>query len=439
MAIGDTDLFTNAANIIQTNKDELAKNVTRWVTANYPERTTEYDKCTRDVAYIITAVAHCLTDGNYNALENLSRMFFTRGKLQLRSLTVEFEAYHFLADEIEKLLDNKAAANHAKDALTFFRKCLYKAAGGDNDEAPRSIEHEDRIRHLLYGWDDERRIMENMQECQRNWNLDHEVSKDAVNYLTWIAKNAPSKQHEAYYDVYYTTDRETIEYLYQCSWGSTHRKNPPAMWRNSQMNANFYMFFVCKQPPTMYNCNNDGTLQDSFGESRWENSVMSAGIAMGLVMRAANKMGYRTGPNKMKDLGPDYNYEWEKLIGIEKEVRAGTKRLFYGIGIGLPNQGRPRWESDDTEFAIGASNGHHATTKWRDSDFEPRLPNKKDGSPGHLKRKIDIVDIKEFAGQTLTDPYGVEQEIPYTHEIKINTVYDRPINVVEVPKVRKND
>ena len=164
---------------------------------------------------------------------------------------------------------------------------------------------------------------------------------------------------------------------------------------------------------------------------------MSAGIAMGLVMRAANKMGYRTGPNKMKDLGPDYNYEWEKLIGIEKEVRAGTKRLFYGIGIGLPNEGRPRWESDDTEFAIGASNGHHVTTKWRDSDFEPRLPNKKDGSPGQLKRKIDIVDIKEFGGQTLTDPYGLEQEIPYTHEIKINTVYDRPINVVEVPKIRK--
>jgi nitroreductase len=426
-------MYSIDATIIKENTDTLAATVSNWVKENYPERTKDYDKCTRDVAYIIKAVVHCLTDGNYNALENLSRMFFSRGKLQLRSLTVEFEAYHFLASEIDKLLDNKDAAAHATNALAFFRKCLYSAPGGDNDEAPRSVENETRIKHILYGWDEERRIMEQMQQCQRNWNLDFEVPKEAVDYLTWIAKNAPSKQHEAYYDVYYTTDRETIEYLYQFSWGSTHRKNPPAMWRNSQMNANMYMFFVCKQPPTMFNCNNDGTLQSSFGESRWENSVMSAGIAMGLVMRAANKMGLRTGPNKMKDLGPDYNYEWEKLIGIEDEVKAGTKRLFYGLGIGVPNAGRPRWESDDTEFAIGASNGHHVSTTWRDEGWDPLTPG------GKEKRKIDIVDIREYGGQTLTDPYGNEQEIPYTHEIKINTVYDRAINVVEVPKVRKND
>jgi hypothetical protein len=428
-------VYTEAAKLIRENKEVLASQVSNWVKENYPDRTNEYDKCARDMSYILKSLAYCLDDGDRTAIESLSRMFFTRGVLQLKSVGVEFEAYDFIVEEIENLfkshnIDPKAIL-HVKHVFVDFKQYLLNGQASNHDTMPRNVDRETRIKHILYGWDDEKYIMKGMQQCQRNWDLSINIPQEAIDYLTWIAKNAPSKQHEAYYDVYWSTDRDTIDYLYQFTWGSTHRKNPPAMWRNSQMNANLYMIFVCKQPPTMFNCNNDGTLQDAFGESRWENSIVSVGMAMGLVMRAAHKMGLKTGPNKVKDLGPDYDFEWEKALGIYDDVKAGTKRLFFGLGIGMPNQGRPRWESDDTEFAIGASNGHHVSTKWKDEDWDPLTPG------GKEKRKIDIVDIREYGGQTLTDPYGNEQEIPTCHEIKINTVYERDIKVIEVPKIKK--
>ena len=70
------------------------------------------------------------------------------------------------------------------------------------------------------------------------------MPKEHVDYLLWVAQNAPSKQHEAYYDIHYSTDRKVIEELYKWSWGYTHSGKPPATWRNPQMNANLFMLFV---------------------------------------------------------------------------------------------------------------------------------------------------------------------------------------------------
>ena len=423
-------MYNTAANLVRDNKEKLSELTSQRVKDLFPNRTTEYNKCSRDIGYILNSVAYCLEDNTLAPIEHIASMFFKWGKLQVSSLHVEFDSYDFLLRELKQIFIS-AEPGAYEFASTIFETLKKNLANGivkDKDNLPITSEYETRMKHVLYGWDDERRIMEGMQQCQRNWNTSVDIPKEAVDYLLWIAQNAPSKQHEAYYDVHWSTDRETIDYLYQFSWGSTHRKNPPAMWRNSQMNANIYMIFVCKVPDTMYNCNNDGTLQDPFGESRWENAIVSVGMAMGLVMRAAHKMGLKTGPNKVKDLGPDYNYEWEKKLEIYDDVKAGTKRLFFGLGIGLPNEGRPRWESDDPEIAIGSSNGHNMTI------LDENDPNWKDtSSNGSPMRKSKIVDIREHANEVIVDPYGVEHVIPDKHEIKINTVRQRDIKIVEIP------
>lgn len=431
----EMSMFYKAAKIVKEHKEDLAKEVSNWVKENYPGRTKDYDKCARDLGHIINTLVYCLDDGDHVPVDYVARMFFDNWKLQLKSLHVEFEAYTLLGEKIKELTKDaeEGAGQHVKTALDKLKIYLDKGILTNSDERPLQVSDDGtRVKHVVYSWDEEKRIMENMQQCQRNWKLDYKIPPQAVDYLLWVARNAPTKQHEAYYDVYYSTDRETIDYLYQFSWGSTQSRNPPAMWRNSQMNANMYMIFVCKQPPTMYNCNNDGTDQNAFSESRWENSIVSVGMAMGLVMRAANKMGLRTGPNKVKDLGPDYDMEWEKQLGIYDDVKAGTKRLFFGLGIGMPRGDMYRWESVDTEMAIGASNGHHVSTTWRDPDWDPKTKN------GKEKRKIDIIDIKDYKGEKLTDPYGNEHVIPDDHSIKINTPHLRDIKSIEIPK-RSND
>ena len=123
-----------------------------------------------------------------------------------------------------------------------------------------------------------------------------------------------------------------------------------------------YILFVAKEPDTQLNSNADGTLKGNESAARWENAYVSIGIAMGLVMRAAASIGFSTGCNKShNDLnGDDY---WEKRLGILDDVIAGKKKITYGIGIGYPKEGVERWESDQTELAIGAANGSNLTTE----------------------------------------------------------------------------
>ena len=129
-------------------------------------------------------------------------------------------------------------------------------------------------------------------------------------------------------------------------------------------------------------------------------------------MRAAVKMGFYTGANKShNDLNGDEF--WEKRLGILDDVRQGKKRIAYGLGIGYPQENRPRWESDDTELLIGASNGSKITLIGQET--HPRT--------GKKMRKASVVDIKGKENTIVKDPYGKEHLLPDKPTSKINTVF----------------
>ena len=290
-----------------------------------------------------------------------------------------------------------------------------------------NLEQRLRWKYKTYQFDDEQETIRKMQKCQRNWDYSKTIPQDIVNQLIWIAINAPSKQHEAYYDVYYTTNRNVIEDLYRFTWGNTQARTPASNVRNSQMNANMYMLFVCKQPPTMENTDNDGSPSKKDSLARWENSIVNVGLAMGLVMQAAVKNGLATGCNKSNGTGPDANYYWEKKLGIYEDVVINkTKKILYGIGIGYPNEGRPRWESDDEEICIGAGNGHNLTA------LEESDPNFLEKNPvtGEPFRKAKIINIKKQ--RTAVDPYGELHEIPEKIEFTVHSNNFRDIKCIEI-------
>ena len=284
------------------------------------------------------------------------------------------------------------------------------------------MNREERIKHMFYGWDEEKEILREIQQCQRNWDHSHEMHQEVVDYLLWTADNSPSKQHEGYFDLYWTKDRKVLDELSEYTWGTTHSRNPPSTWRNSQMNANLYILWVAKEPWTQLNCNADGTLKSNDKAARWENAYVSIGISLGLTMRAAAKRGYKTGANKSHgDLnGDDF---WEKRLGILDDVKKGTKKIAYGLGVGRPQEGRPRWESDQTELAIGAGNGSNLAT-----DLSLKKHPWKDKNHRHIK----IIDITKDAGKTIKDPYGRDHKIPEKCEIKINTIRERKQNIFEI-------
>jgi len=264
------------------------------------------------------------------------------------------------------------------------------------------------------------------QKCQRNWDLSKKIPEEHINYFLWLAQNAPSKQHEAYYDVYYIKKPEVIKEFSNYTWGNTSSRNPPACKRNSQMAANFYIQFVGKVAPTMRNSTNDGKAVNPKNRTRWDNALVSIGVALGLILRAAAELGYSTGCNKSNSMGPDCDFYWEKRMGIFEDVKNYTKKLYYGIGIGYPQEGRPRWESDETEYCIGAANGHNLTSLTEnDKDWKEVNPITKEPY-----RKVKIVDIRK--NRTDTDPYGKVHIIP--KEIKFSTFsnYHRDIKCEEI-------
>ena len=282
-----------------------------------------------------------------------------------------------------------------------------------------------KIMNMFYDWTKEHDIMLQIQKCQRNWDYEkfdiiNPMTKgEMITELLWVAENSPAKQHEGYYDLYYTADRKVISEIYKYTWGNTARRDPPATWRNAQANASVYMLWVAKEPITMQNTNADGTLKPNTHHERWLNAYCSIGISLGLTMRAAAKMGFSTGANKNhNDLnGNDF---WEHRLGIFDDIVAGKKKITYGLGIGYPQEGRDRWEMDETELMIGAANGSKITLT--NQETHPRT--------GMKMRKAKIVDIR--ATDKAIDPYGVEHGIPEEAKAKINSCRPSGINIIEI-------
>jgi len=279
-----------------------------------------------------------------------------------------------------------------------------------------------------YDWDREHEVLDIMKKCQRNWHykkfdiLNANLKKHMIDELLYVAENSPSKQYESHYDIYWTADRKVIEEISKYTWGNTHRRHPPSTWRNTQANASIYIVWVAKEPPTQLNANADGSLKSNTHHERWFNSYCSIGISLGLTMRAAVKMGFHTGANKShNDLNGDEF--WEKKLGIVDDVRQGKKRIAYGLGIGYPQDNRPRWESDDTELMIGASNGSKLTTTGQDIH-----------KPSGMKaRKVKLINIRGNENKRIKDDYGNVHTIPENSNFKINSsAYKRDIKIIEI-------
>jgi len=252
--------------------------------------------------------------------------------------------------------------------------------------------------------DKEKEYINTIKKCQRNWDLTKSIPQEHIDHWLWIAQNAPSKQHEAYYDVYFIRKAEVIKEMLEYTWGFTATTTPPSCWRNPQMGANFYMCFVSKYPDTMRNYEVDGEGRSEEYQGRRDNCLASIGLAMGLIARSAAEMGYATGFNKNMSSPPDKEYWWKRL-NILDGVNDGTKALEYGIGIGYPQQDLEHTQSDQHEVLIG-----QATGAWTDN-------------PGK------IVDIKQISAE---DNQGNIHYLPKEIKFPSFSKENRDIKCIEI-------
>lgn len=93
-------------NIIQSKKQELVDLQYNYVLSKYPNRTTEFKKCRRDMLTIVDAYAAGIRDKNDFELRFCLYKFYENNKLQLKSTDVELDVHARLAEDILSLIEN---------------------------------------------------------------------------------------------------------------------------------------------------------------------------------------------------------------------------------------------------------------------------------------------------------------------------------------------
>jgi len=240
---------------------------------------------------------------------------------------------------------------------------------------------------------DIKRTSEVIRRCQRNWDHSKSIPREHIELLAEVAKNSPTKQDEAYFDVYAITDRDLIEKLYENSDGFTTgvlEGEKFQVWPNSQTRANLVFCWVSRQPTTMRNYYQDEVDHEHFIEAEtdvkdvdktpgapkdpneWsrnvENTYTSIGISTACVAQAAARLGYVTGYNKNVGL-------FDETIELDT---SDTVWLRYTLSIGFPNEDKPHYIDDEGREFLSYSLTTERETKVVEVTYDENGNIKKD-------------------------------------------------------------
>lgn len=206
-------------------------------------------------------------------------------------------------------------------------------------------------REPVMDFEAEKASIDRIRRVQRNWDTSVQIPENLIDHWIYLATNAPSKQDEAYFNIYVITDRAILDTLIEHSYGFHVPVVPEQdLWgvlRNPQMCASAYFLFALKKPNTNRNRNADGTLRQDDYAGRRDNALVAMGIAMGIVAFSAAGLGYHTGFNKNHG-DSESKKVWEQLCKVDPQ-----DTICMGLGIGMPVQGRERNWSPETKILVG--------------------------------------------------------------------------------------
>jgi hypothetical protein len=202
--------------------------------------------------------------------------------------------------------------------------------------------------------DKQKKFVETIKKCQRNWDKDYTIPANHIEHFIYLATNSPTKQHEAYFNLYVISNKNLLNELYEHTWGFTLPVNNdtptsevPCCARNPQMNASVYFLWTIKQPDTIRNFERDGTKKNIDHINRKNNAFTSVGISMGIVAFSAASLGYSTGFNKNHSK-PNAEGYWNKSLSIPD-----NEEIAFGLGIGIGKKDYNWNETDEHELMIG--------------------------------------------------------------------------------------
>ena len=287
------------------NKKKLIKFCITFLKDKYPERTSDYDKCKRDLRYIIDAVEKDIKHNSTIFVSRVGNYFWYNGTRQISFYNIELAVYQFLLSlikeqvSVEDYIKAKKSINTLCDIIEQGPVVL-KDTGSTIIEAARLAEH-----------------------CQRNWNKTCIMPDEDLDVLVKVATSMPAKQNRNYFDLIVSTD---IDLNYSIFNHSIDLKNNDTIKRNAQVNANVIFIYLRNE-----HFDNRHTIADIHND----NMKTAIGISSGAVALAATQLNYRTGFCQCL-LSGDILKELETK-GIKGYSNDNDVQLILGIGKGNSN------------------------------------------------------------------------------------------------------
>ena len=185
------------------------------------------------------------------------------------------------------------------------------------------------------------------QKCQRNWDLNAQISEEDKKLIVESATNCPSKKNLNYYNLHVIEDRKKIEEIHKNTKGfgpiysdydsekreenayDEKRQEEGEMYTNSQVLGQMLLAFTK---------NEDALLQRQKKDDWSEDRSMAIGIAAGYVNVVATQLGYATGCCKCMD---------SKAV---KDVLGETPILLMGVGCADKTRDRREHHTENFVF-----------------------------------------------------------------------------------------
>ena len=106
------------------NKSIFINDTVQWQKNNHPARTVEYEKCIRDLNFVVDAYIADLTNETINNISYIGSKFWVGKERQINQHEVELEIHSFLIEQILKTIPDKDNSDVAK-RLIFLKDIFF--------------------------------------------------------------------------------------------------------------------------------------------------------------------------------------------------------------------------------------------------------------------------------------------------------------------------
>jgi hypothetical protein len=283
------------------NKETYINRCVDFVKSNHPDRTTEHDKCYRDLSYIYDAIVLDLKNNTTDDIQNIGAMFWHAGKLQLQHPDVELKVYDYLLSII--CADIPAIEQQLSELINILKLIIQNGFG---------FKHGNTCDLELVS------KMHNLAQHRHNWKP-LIGNKPSAEHMDLILKAAsamtPALSNEYNYRVDEVPDHlkeELFKSVINYSNAAAESGNPTyATDKNEQLMAPTVLCYSLR-----YNQHNDNLEQFCGDMTVRDPNILNIGICVWNTVLTAEALGYKTSFCQMTTWKRD---NAKKILGLHTD------------------------------------------------------------------------------------------------------------------------